>query len=546
MKKKVVPVVASVLGASLLLTACGGNKDNVSGAKANDKAPDKQAINLSFASEIPTMDVAKATDGESMNVMRNVFEGLYAVGEDNKPIPGVAESVDVSPDKTKYTFHLRDSKWSNGTPVTAKDFVFAWQRAVNPDTAAEYAFLFFDIQNAKQINQKQLPIDQLGVKALDDKTLEVQLDRPVPYFLSLTTFSTFLPINEYYLKSQGDKYGLETNHLIYNGAFTLDNWKHEQSFQLKKNPNYWDAKTVKLEEINFNVVKDKSTEVNLYDSGQIDRVALTAEFVDKYKNDANFKERAEVGIQFLRLNQKNTVLKNQHARLAINEAMNKKAYVETILNNGAIPAEGMVPAKFAKSPDGNDFRKENGNLVKDDVKSAKENWKKAKQELGTDKVTIELLTSDNALAKKTGEYLKGELEKNLDGLTVDLKPQPRKQQLKLLLSGDYEIGIDGWGPDFADPITFLDLFTTDSAYNFDKYSNKEYDELIRKVKTDLAGDEKGRWEAMKQAEKILLQDGAVAPLYQQGRSYLQRGFIKGLVTTDFGGEFNYKWTEVAK
>lgn len=161
-----------------------------------------------------------------------------------------------------------------------------------------------------------MPIDQLGVKAVDDKTLEVQLDRPVPYFLSLTTFSTFLPINEEYLKSQGDKYGLETNHLIYNGAFTLDNWKHEQSFQLKKNPNYWDAKTVKLEEINFNVVKDKSTEVNLYDSGQIDRVALTAEFVDKYKSDPNFKERAEVGIQFLRLNQKNETLKiNMHALL---------------------------------------------------------------------------------------------------------------------------------------------------------------------------------------------------------------------------------------
>ena len=143
-----------------------------------------------------------------------------------------------------------------------------------------------------------MPIDQLGVKAIDDKTLEVQLDRPVPYFLSLTTFSTFLPINEEYLKSQGDKYGLETNHLIYNGAFTLDNWKHEQSFQLKKNPNYWDAKTVKLEEINFNVVKDKSTEVNLYDSGQIDRVALTAEFVDKYKGDQTSKNALKLAFNF--------------------------------------------------------------------------------------------------------------------------------------------------------------------------------------------------------------------------------------------------------
>ena len=152
MKKKLYLLLHLFWGKSI--TNClRGNKDNASGAKANDKAPDKQAINLSFASEIPTMDVAKATDGESMNVMRNVFEGLYAMGEDNKPIPGVAESVDISPDKTKYTFHLRDSKWSNGTPVTAKDFVFAWQRAVNPDTAAEYAFLFFDVQNAKQINQ---------------------------------------------------------------------------------------------------------------------------------------------------------------------------------------------------------------------------------------------------------------------------------------------------------------------------------------------------------------------------------------------------------
>ncbi|MEN1938370.1 peptide ABC transporter substrate-binding protein [Paenibacillus sp. 102] len=546
MKKKVVPVVASVLGASLLLTACGGNKENTSNAKANDKAPDKQVLNFPFASEIPTMDSAKSTDGESGIVLRNVFEGLYNLGEDNKPVPGVAESYDVSPDKTKYTFHLRDAKWSNGTPVTAKDFVFAWQRAVNPDTAAEYAFLLFDIKNAKQVNKKELTPDQLGVKAIDDKTLEVQLEQPVPYFLSLTTFTTFLPINEEYFKAQGNQYALETNHLIYNGAFTLEDWKHEQSFKFKKNPNYWDTKTVNLEEINFNILKEKSTAVNLYESKQIDRVALTESFVDKYKQDPNFKERAEVGVQFLRLNQKNAVLQNTNARHAISQAMNKKAYVNTILNNGAIPAEGFVPAKFAKSPDGKYFREENGPLVKDDVKLAKENWKKAKQELGIDKVTIELLTSDNSIAQKTGEYLKGELEKNLDGLTIKLKPQPRKQQLKLLLSGDYEIGIDGWGPDFADPISFLDLFTTDSAYNFDKYSNKGYDELIHKVKTDLAGDEKARWEALKQAEKILLKDAAVAPLYQQGRSYLQCSYVKGLVTTDFGGEFNYKWAKVEK
>ena len=547
MFKRVTSVVASIIGVSLLLTACSsGEKETKNTAKATDKNETKQSINLPYIAEIPTMDVTKATDSESMNVMRNVFEGLYILREDNKVIPGVAKSYEVSEDKKTYTFHLRDSKWSNGTPVKAADFVFSWKRAVNPDTAAEYAFLFFDIKNAKRINSKELPIDQLGVKAIDDHTLEVQLEQPIPYFIDLTTFATFLPINEKYFESQGKQYGLEASQLVYNGAFTLDNWKHEQGFHLKKNSNYWDAKTVKLDEINFDIVKDKSTEINLYESGQLDRVGLTGEFVDKYRNNPDFKERSEVTVQFLRLNQKNDVLKNKNVRLAIGHAMNKKAFVDTVLNNGSLSAVGLIPADFAKGPDGKDFRKENGALVKDDVKKAKVNWKKAKQELGKEQVTLELLTSDNAIAKKNAEYLKGELEKNLDGLTVHVKPQPRKQQIQLLLNSDYDIGVDVWAPDIPDPITFLDIFTTDSSYNFDKYSNQAYDELIHQVKTDLAGNETARWEAMKRAEKILLDDGAVALFYQPGRSYLQRSTVKGIVTNDFGGEFNYKWAEVKK
>lgn len=547
MFKRVTSVVTAIIGTSLLLTACSSEeKETKNNAKATDKNETKQAISLPYIAEIPTMDVTKATDSESMNVMRNVFEGLYILGENNKVIPGVAKSYEVSEDKKTYTFHLRDSIWSNGTPVTAADFVFSWKRAVNPDTAAEYAFLFFDIKNAKSINSKELPIDKLGVKAIDDQTLEVQLEQPIPYFIDLTTFATFLPINEKYFKSQGKQYGLEANQLVYNGAFTLDNWKHEQGFQLKKNSNYWDAKTVKLDKINFDIVKDKSTEINLYESGQIDRVGLTGEFVDKYRNSPDFKERPEVTMQFLRMNQKNEVLKNKHVRLAISQAMNKKAFVDTVLNNGSLPADGFIPSDFAKASDGKDFRKENGALVKDDVKAARENWKKARQELGKEQVTLELLTSDNAIAKKNAEYLKGELEKNLDGLMVHVKPQPRKQQIQLLLNSDYDLGVDVWAPDIPDPITFLDLFTTDSTYNFDKYSNKAYDELIHQVKTDLAGNEKARWETMKRAEKMLLEDGAVAPFYQSGRSYLQRSSINGIVTNDFGGEFNYKWAEVKK
>ncbi|OTW86331.1 peptide ABC transporter substrate-binding protein, partial [Bacillus thuringiensis serovar sumiyoshiensis] len=467
MLKRIRSVVAAIIGTSLLLTACSSEeKETKNNTKATNKNETKQSIHLPYIAEIPTMDVTKATDSESMNVMRNVFEGLYILGEDNKVIPGVAKSYEVSEDKKTYTFHLRDSKWSNGTPVTAADFVFSWKRAVNPNTAAEYAFLFFDVRNAKRINSKELPIDQLGVKAIDDKTLEVQLEQPVPYFINLTTFATFLPINEKYFESQGTQYGLEADQLVYNGAFTLNNWKHEQGFQLKKNSNYWDAKTVKLDEINFDIVKDKSTEINLYEAGQIDRVGLTGEFVDKYRKNPDFRERSEVTVQFLRMNQKNDVLKNKNARLAISQAMNKKAFVDTVLNNGSLPADGFIPTEFAKGSDGKDFRKENGNLAKDDVNAAKENWKRARQELKKEQITLELLTSDNAIAKKNAEYLKGELEKNLEGLTVHVKPQPRKQQIQLLLNSDYDLGVDVWAPDIPDPITFLDLFTTDSTYNF--------------------------------------------------------------------------------
>ncbi|WP_255405018.1 ABC transporter substrate-binding protein, partial [Bacillus sp. S1-R5C1-FB] len=164
-------------------------------------------------------------------------------------------SVDVTADTATHTCHTPDSKWSNCTPIIATDFVFVWQRAVKTDTAAKYEFLFFDIKNAKNINHNQLPVVQLGINAVDDKTLAVQLDRPVPYFLSLTTFSTFLPLHEKDVKYQDDKYALEPSHLINNDAFTLDNWKHEKRCQFKTNPNYWQAQTVKYEEINFNVVK---------------------------------------------------------------------------------------------------------------------------------------------------------------------------------------------------------------------------------------------------------------------------------------------------
>ncbi|PEZ09375.1 peptide ABC transporter substrate-binding protein [Bacillus sp. AFS018417] len=544
MKKKVPMLLASTLTVSMILGGCGYSKEDSQAKAKGDTSSAKQVINLVETAELPTMDTTLTTDGTSSNVMNNTMEGLYRLGKDNKLVPGVAESYEKSPDGKKYTFKLRkDSKWSNGDPVTAKDFVYSWQRAVNPETAAKSAYIMFDVKNAEKINMKQLPPEQLGVKAVDDYTLEVELDNPVPYFVDLTVYPLFYPLNEKYVKEQGAKHGLEANTTLYNGPFVLSEWKHEQSFQLKKNPSYWDNKTVKLEEINYNIVKDTATAVNLYETNAVDRVYLSAEFVDKYKKGSDFKTTSDPTVFFLRLNEKNPILANKNIRKAISLGFERDAMINTLLNNGSKTAGGLVPADFVKNSDGKDFRKENGNLAKVDLKEAKKYWEAGKKELGKDTIELELLNSDLELNKKMSEYLKGELEKNLPGLKVNIKTQPFAQVLKLESSGDYDISFSGWGPDYPDAMTFLDMFVTNGAQNKMGYSNPKYDEIITKAKKD-GSDLQARWNNLLSAEKMLFDDAVIAPIYQRGRAYLQRETIQDIYINKYGPELSFKWASV--
>ena len=546
MKKKVPVLLASTLTVSMILGGCGYSKDDSQAKAKGDTSNVKQVINLIETSELPTMDTTLTTDAASSSVMNNAMEGLYTLGKDDKLVSGVAESYQKSEDGKKYTFKLRkDAKWSNGDPVTAKDFVYSWQRAVNPDTAAKSAYIMFDVKNAEKINMKQLPVDQLGVKAVDDYTFEVELDNPVPYFVNLTVYPLFFPLNEKYVKEQGPKYGLEANTTLYNGPFVLSEWKHEQSFQLKKNPSYWDNKKVKLEEINYNIVKDTATSVNLYETKAVDRVPLSAEFVDKYRKDKGFKTTSDPTVFFLRLNEKNPALANKNIRKAISLGFERDGIINTLLNNGSKAAGGLVPDDFVKNADGKDFRKENGKLAKVDLKGAKKYWEAGKKELGKDTIELTLLNSDTELNKKISEFLKGELEKNLPGLKLNVKTQPFAQVLKLESSGDYDISFSGWGPDYPDAMTFLDLFVSNGAQNKMGYSNAQYDELITKAKKN-GSDVKGRWNDLLKAEKILFDEAAIAPVQQRGRAFLERETINDIYIHKYGGELSFKWASVGK
>ncbi|PFE27417.1 peptide ABC transporter substrate-binding protein [Bacillus anthracis] len=540
MKRKKSHLMVMALVTSLLLTACN-NKENKSDIEAK-----KQVLNVTVSEEIPSLDTAKTMDGTSAHVMQNIFEGLYVLDDQDQAIPAVAKSFKRSEDGKKYTFDLRkDAKWSNGDNVTAHDFMFAWKRAITPETASQYASMLFYVKNAKEINKGTMPLDELGVTVINDYKLEVELEQPIPYFLQLLALPIYLPQHESFLKEQGKNYALEPSNLLYNGPFVLEKWKHEQEFQLKKNATYWDQNKVKLDEINFQIVKDTMTAVNLYEAGNLDRVPINSQFVDKYKGNKELHMSSDSGIAMLRFNEKNNALANKKVRQSISLALNREEFVAHFINNGAKPASGLVPAGHINEETGKDFRKESGNLSSYDLQNAKKIWDEAKKELGVEQVKLEFLTFEQDNAKRMAEYIKGDLEKTLQGLTIQIKQQPFKQKLQLEQTGDYDISMANWGPDYKDPISYLELFTTGNLNNKMNYSNLHYDELIKKAKTDFVLEPEKRWGALLEAEQVLLEDAAVAPLYHIGSAYVQKDYVKGIEKHQFGGIYTYKNAYIA-
>lgn len=524
---------------STFLAACGFGDSGAgnTGAKGNE-----QVLNLLESAELPTMDTTQADDSASFVAMNQVFEGLYRLGPDDKPVPGVAKEVRKNEDGTILTFILHENaNWSDGSPVTAHDFVFAWKKALNPKTLSPYAYLMKPIKNAEAIITEDNPLfgktDELGVKAVDDKTLEVTLEIPVPYFIGLTAFPTFYPQKQKYVEEKGGDYALYSDKMLYNGPFIMSNW-NTSGWTFKKNPVYWDKDAVKLEQINYKVIKDAATETNLFETGQVDRAVLSAEMVDLYKDHPDFKTYSEPTMWYLKFNVDRIPLEQ---RKAIQRAINKEDFVNTLLNNGSKAADYYFPAGFVTHPTtGEDFRAKHGNIVPYSIEEAQKYWEAA----GSPVVTWELLINDRDEMKKIAEYIKGQLESNLPGLTININVQPFKQRLALDDAIDYDIQLWGWGPDYQDPLTYMDLWVTNGGNNKTNYSNLEYDKIIQDAMTNL-DDLDERFESLQDAEVILLeQDAVVAPLYQRGRALLQKHYVKDLIVHPFGPEYSFKWAYI--
>ncbi len=494
-------------------------------------------LKIMMETPVESLDPQQATDGTSFEVIADYTDGLMQMDKDGKAVEAIAESYENSDDGLTWTFHLRDAKWSNGEPVTANDFVFAWQRAVDPDVASEYSYMLSDIgqiKNAAAIIAGEKDKSELGVTAVDDKTLKVELEAPVSYFLSLMYFPTFYPVNQKFFESCADTFGTSPETTLSNGAFVLDSYQPAATeFHLTKNADYWDADRVKLAGLDYQVIQDSQTALMSYQNGELDMTLVNGDQVDQVKDDPEFLAVGAGYMWYLSPNMnKVPELANENIRKAITFAIDRDAIVTDILKDGSTPTYTAVPPQFATGPDGSDFSADQEKF-KDvcafDAAKAADYWQKGLDELGETSMSLEMVVDADDAPQKVATVLQEQLQNTLPGLTITIKVEPKKQRVQDMQDGNFQLGLTRWGPDYADPMTYLGMWVTNNSNNYGLWSNADYDAIIAECTTgDLATDASGRWAKLYDAEQIVMDEAVIFPLYTQCNAEMMKSNVTGV------------------
>ena len=541
-------VLAGVVTISLgmLLAACGnGNSSSKSAAQSG-------TLNLSTTAPLDTIDISKST---GFGQTGNVFESFYRLGKNGKPTAGLAKTGTVSKDGKTWTFKIRDSKWSNGDPIVAQDFVYSWRRSLNPKTASPYAYLFSGVKNADAIIAGKKSPNALGISAPDKKTVVVKLNRPIAYFRVLMAYPLFGPQNEKVVKKYGNRYATKAQYQVYSGPFKIKGWNGtNDTWSFVKNNDYWDKKVVKLNKIHYQVVKSNNTGYQMYQQGKLDLTPLSSEQVKNLKSNNDFTQYPYSLVRFLLYNfkDKNAVnrkaLNNKNIRLALSLSIDRDIVTKKVLGNGSTLPKGFVANDLAANPKtGIDFAKEQAvkNTVDYNPALAKKYWQKGLQEIGQKSLTFDVLSSnDETDSDQLTQYLQSQWTKELKGIKIYITNIPDKSTTSRAQQGNFDIYLSHWGGDFNDPMTFMQIPMTGTSYNYGKWSNSEYDNLVKKAGNQDANNPDTRWNDLISAAKIVNSNQAITPIYQQTTAYLQNKRVHGIIHNTAGTQWSYKYAYV--
>lgn len=538
---------------SLLTTVLMLNSLSLSTVATAQETPEinpgvEQTLNIMTIGELATLDSAVYNDTPSSDMIGQVFEGLFRIVDGTEVELGQAENYEVSEDGLVYTFTLRNGLvWSDGNPITANDYVYSYQRLVDPNglASAQSVEIF---KNAAAIRNGEMELEEVGVVALDDKTLEITLEYPAPYLPKLLTGSRFMPVQQAKVEELGDSYGTSTDNIAMNGPFLIEGWSGtELEWTLVKNPDYWDAENVYLENVRVSVVKETGTGADLFDAGELDYAILSDQFVQQYEGSEVFHSQPKATIGHLMFNVTRETTGNAALRRAIAQAFDKELYATSVIRDGSTPLNGFVPADFDVNEDGVDFREEAGEVLPYNVEAAQADWEQAKEELGRDTIELELLVSDVDLSGRTAEYLQAQLMENLPGLTITIRQVPLNNRLEFQRALDYDFFYGTWAPDYQDAINFMEQLITDGGINFADYSNEEVDNLVNQARNEYATDSVKRREALIEAERIAIGEDAVAPVvYQVATAYLLNPSVQNLQILPFSRTLNLRTTYISE
>ena len=531
---KTVKVLLALTTAAGMLAGCGSKTDTDTFRFAND-------------TDIVGMDSTVVDDAMSFNAITAITDGLTTVDVKGNTIPGIAKSWDVSNNGLTYTFHLRDAKWANGDDVTAQDFVYSWHRIIK--NAGNYAYMLgsegASIKNADSLidlgtTATDEQLNTLGIKATDDKTVVVDLEKNVPYFVGLMSFPCYFPQNQKFVEKCGKNYATKPEYILGNGAYKMTKWIKGNKATFTKNDKYYDAKSVKTKNLEMYLVQDPKTAAQNFDNGKVDYATINSTLVDKYKGKDTFKAIREGYLAYLICNFKADTTANKNLRHALSYAINRKDLCDNILKDGSQPATGFVPAQLCKSPSGKDFREESGKYVDYDVKKAQEYLDAAKKELGTDTITVDLLYgTDESPMDIFAEYLQGSFTK-LKGLKVNMVATVKKDRIyNREASGNFQIACTRWAPDYADPTTFLNVLASSNSNNYGKWENAQYNSLLKQAQNET--DVNKRWNELLEAEKVMMDDMPNIPVVQTGTAALQAKNVKGLVHNTVSTPYVFKY-----